>query len=326
LEIDGASNTVVTGISDANTNAVAGAIVKRLEQGKYEITVPLSLASHQCYSFCIDGNHLNASGIITTKKVYQPEDPPTASFNELVGDTGAIVGDYTAWVDVYAVGGAPAGRVQFGVFIPAGMFGYFVQFNNLAASTVPLMNFTLDQSQAGDPPVIMGDLGLPHNGMRACCGTPEFPVVPVAAFESPGFAPGTPVTTMTYSPGDDAVVCDFSGAGGIPPGGSSNVLAYLSSSPPSIQSEGELSPVVTSLSGLGLLASGRSLGPRARHGDLDADGDEDLADFAKFCRCYTGPGAYASAGCDLGDLDGDGDVDLIDHNLFVAELNGPAGP
>ncbi len=61
----------------------------------------------------------------------------------------------------------------------------------------------------------------------------------------------------------------------------------------------------------------------ARPGDLDGDGDVDLADAAQFVTCLGGPGAGLSAGCDDADADGDGDVDLADAAQFQNRFNGP---
>ena len=64
-------------------------------------------------------------------------------------------------------------------------------------------------------------------------------------------------------------------------------------------------------------------------GDLDADGDLDLADHALLVDCTGGPGAGDPAGgCsqeafDLADCDGDGDVDLADAAWFASLFTGP---
>ena len=55
--------------------------------------------------------------------------------------------------------------------------------------------------------------------------------------------------------------------------------------------------------------------------DADGDGDIDLADYALFADCITGP-----AGPLLGDFDSDGDVDLNDYAEFYACLSGPQLP
>jgi hypothetical protein len=53
-------------------------------------------------------------------------------------------------------------------------------------------------------------------------------------------------------------------------------------------------------------------------GDLDADGDVDLDDWARFSPCLTGPtrgGIIYANGCRAADIDADGDVDLADAVL-----------
>ncbi len=55
-------------------------------------------------------------------------------------------------------------------------------------------------------------------------------------------------------------------------------------------------------------------------GDVDGDGDVDLADFATFAKCFGGTGVPAPPGCETSDLDRDGDVDLIDFGTFAANF------
>jgi hypothetical protein len=57
-------------------------------------------------------------------------------------------------------------------------------------------------------------------------------------------------------------------------------------------------------------------------GDLDGDGDVDLADYEVFENCMTGPGVPKQLGCRAADLDGDGDVDLADYGIFQEILPG----
>jgi thiosulfate dehydrogenase len=55
-------------------------------------------------------------------------------------------------------------------------------------------------------------------------------------------------------------------------------------------------------------------------GDLDGDGDVDLADFAEVQTCF---GDGTGGGCEYADLDGDSDVALIDVGAWVAAATGP---
>ena len=63
-------------------------------------------------------------------------------------------------------------------------------------------------------------------------------------------------------------------------------------------------------------------------GDLDGDGDVDLADFATFALCYAGAGVTAPPpGCapawfDAADLDQDHDTDLADFATFAMNYGG----
>jgi hypothetical protein len=52
-------------------------------------------------------------------------------------------------------------------------------------------------------------------------------------------------------------------------------------------------------------------------GDADGDGDVDLADFARFQLCFTGPEHFFGPDCIHQDFDADGDVDLADFGLFT---------
>jgi len=59
-------------------------------------------------------------------------------------------------------------------------------------------------------------------------------------------------------------------------------------------------------------------------GDFDRDGDVDLADFAFFQSCMTGPGGIAATQCAAFDFDPDADVDLFDFQGFVSSWNSAA--
>lgn len=59
-----------------------------------------------------------------------------------------------------------------------------------------------------------------------------------------------------------------------------------------------------------------------RPGDIDGDGDVDLADFFVFVGCLTGPGVPLQPGCEGADLDNDGDVDVADFALFIQNYTG----
>ena len=58
-------------------------------------------------------------------------------------------------------------------------------------------------------------------------------------------------------------------------------------------------------------------------GDFNRDEDVDLADYAWFQCCFTGPGGTIASGCEACDLDWDEDVDLDDFAEFEANLTGP---
>jgi len=68
------------------------------------------------------------------------------------------------------------------------------------------------------------------------------------------------------------------------------------------------------------------INPRKTFGDVDEDGDADLADFATFQCCFSGAGTPHEAGCDLFDSDFDSDVDLDDYNAFLTVLSGEHWP
>jgi len=58
--------------------------------------------------------------------------------------------------------------------------------------------------------------------------------------------------------------------------------------------------------------------------DADGDGDEDLADYYQFQRCFNGDGADdLGFNCSVFDDDEDFDVDLIDFEYFLPRLTGP---
>ena len=59
-----------------------------------------------------------------------------------------------------------------------------------------------------------------------------------------------------------------------------------------------------------------------RPGDVDCDGDTDLADLLDFQACFVGPGEIVEPRCLAFDLDGDGDIDLSDLVNFQAGFTG----
>jgi len=63
-------------------------------------------------------------------------------------------------------------------------------------------------------------------------------------------------------------------------------------------------------------------GTVARLGDLDGDGDVDLADFTVFQLCYGGSSVPAPTPCRIADFDSDLDVDLSDFAIFQVNFTG----
>jgi len=63
-------------------------------------------------------------------------------------------------------------------------------------------------------------------------------------------------------------------------------------------------------------------------GDLDRDGDADMADFTRFQICFNGAGRPPTSprDCAVADLDADGDVDLLDFSVFQVCFNGSGPP
>ena len=61
-------------------------------------------------------------------------------------------------------------------------------------------------------------------------------------------------------------------------------------------------------------------------GDLDGDGDADMADFVLFQQCLTGPAGNLQGPCQDADLEGDGDADLRDFHALVLHFTGPQWP
>ncbi len=59
--------------------------------------------------------------------------------------------------------------------------------------------------------------------------------------------------------------------------------------------------------------------------DADHDCDVDLADYAEFVNCVTGPGGQAEQACLCFDQDADGDVDLLDYRGFQNAFTGDGG-
>lgn len=60
--------------------------------------------------------------------------------------------------------------------------------------------------------------------------------------------------------------------------------------------------------------------------DSDGDDDQDLADYAAFQRCYSGPGGGLRWNCTVFDNDEDGDVDATDYAYFGPRMTAPTAP
>jgi sugar lactone lactonase YvrE len=74
--------------------------------------------------------------------------------------------------------------------------------------------------------------------------------------------------------------------------------------------------------GHGMYAAGLTFLPLSP-GDIDADGDVDLEDFAAFDVCFTGPaGEPPGPQCQPADIDDDGDVDWADFARFQVAFTG----
>ena len=58
-------------------------------------------------------------------------------------------------------------------------------------------------------------------------------------------------------------------------------------------------------------------------GDVDGDGDVDLADYLTFLRCSMTPGVPLDRDCRAVDFDDDGDVDLADLVAMQGAFTGP---
>jgi hypothetical protein len=72
----------------------------------------------------------------------------------------------------------------------------------------------------------------------------------------------------------------------------------------------------------GFWPGGPLAGP-ALPGDCNGDGVVDAADFALFDPCLLGPGNVLGVDCDCFDLDADGDNDLRDFASFQTAFTGP---
>ncbi|MCB9849203.1 MAG: thrombospondin type 3 repeat-containing protein [Phycisphaerales bacterium] len=57
-------------------------------------------------------------------------------------------------------------------------------------------------------------------------------------------------------------------------------------------------------------------------GDIGNDGDVDLADYARFASCLSGPSGGLAPNCACFDQDNDGDVDMVDYSKFQVSFTG----
>jgi hypothetical protein len=135
---------------------------------------------------------------------------------------------------------------------------------------------------------------------------------------------GDPATFTVAAVGEGTLAYQWQKEGSDIPGATSETLQIPSASQGDV---GSYRCVVTA--GCGNVTSNEAaLTLRAAPGDLDADGDVDLTDFAAFQGCFNGPNRPPAEGCSApgADFDGDQDVDLTDFAIFQSCFNGPNRP
>ncbi len=149
-----------------------------------------------------------------------------------------------------------------------------------------------------------------------------------ADFSLVGAAGGAQSVTYTYSASDNKVT--LTAAAPLPP---DIYTLTISDALTAVNSGQQLDGEITDAQSLTSLPSGNGVAGGSAaiqfavicaFGDADCDGDIDLADFASFQSCYTGPDAGpAAAGCEPMRFDADTDVDTADLADFVDTLTGP---
>jgi hypothetical protein len=100
--------------------------------------------------------------------------------------------------------------------------------------------------------------------------------------------------------------------------------SLLPDQPAPIDTTRSMFDIQRGISHKGHVASGRVV-PRVYicPADFNGDGLGDLADFAFFAGCMSGPGLPVAVGCEPADIGGDGDADMVDFATFQEAFTCP---